>query len=155
MTVLIRERARVLEPFPGGAWVAVEGREDCARCAAGQGCGASTLARVLGDRLSRVEVTSESPLAAGATVELGIDPRVISLAAALVYGVPLLALFAGALVGTGVGSGLGADADAAIGGIGGLALGLAASRRIARGLAPRGLRPRVIRALAADAPCGR
>ena len=147
---MIRERARVLDPFDGGGWVRTEAEAGCARCAAGQGCGSGTLGRLIGDRLTRVEVASEEPLRAGALVEIGIDERVLSLAAAVVYGVPLLALLAGAAIG----ASLGTDVAAAGGALLGLLAGSLVARRFARALAPQALRPRVLRALAADERCG-
>lgn len=148
---MIRERARVLDPFDGGAWVRTEAQAGCARCAAGQGCGSATLGRLLGDRLTRVEVTSETPLAAGALVEIGIDERMLTQASLVVYGFPLVLLLAGAALG----AALGGDLAAAGGAMLGLLAGSAAARRIARALAPTALRPRVLRALADADRCGR
>jgi sigma-E factor negative regulatory protein RseC len=148
---VIRERARVLDPFEGGAWVRTEAQAGCARCAAGQGCGSATLGRLLGDRLTRVEVSSADPLAAGALVEIGIDERVLTLASLVVYGLPLLLLLAGAALGAALGGDLAAAGGATLG----LLAGAAVARHLARALAPSALRPRVLRALADDERCGR
>lgn len=149
---MIRERARVLDPFVGGAWVRTEAQSGCARCAAGQGCGSATLGRLLGDRLTRVEVSSAEPLAPGALVEIGVDERVLTQAALVVYGLPLALLLLGAGAATLLGGG---DLAAAGGAALGLLGGALAARRIARALAPAALRPRVLRALDETARCGR
>ncbi len=158
---MIRERARVLEPFDGGAWVSTGSRTGCARCAAGQGCGSATLGRLLGDRLQRVEVASAEPLAAEAWVEIAIDERMLSAAAALVYGLPLALLLVGAWAGdaafadaaAGRSVDMSADLAAGLGAALGLGLGLRSARAIARRLAPRALKPRVLRTLGADEAC--
>lgn len=150
---MIRERARVLEAFAGGGWVRTESQSGCPRCAAGQGCGSATLGRLLGDRLRRVEVSSSEPLAADALVEIAVDERVLSTAATVVYGLPLALLLVGALAGASFGPATSADLTAATGAALGLLIGTISARAIARRLAPRALRPRVVRTLAADQRC--
>lgn len=153
---MIRERARVLDPFAGGAWVRTEAESGCARCASGKGCGSATLGRLLGDRLARVEVASDLPLDPGAVVEIGIDERALTRAALVVYGIPLLALLTGAVIGAwSGGAGARADVVAGVGGLAGLLGGLTVARRIARAFVTDAFRPRVLRELGADQRCGR
>ncbi|MEX0900198.1 MAG: SoxR reducing system RseC family protein [Gammaproteobacteria bacterium] len=116
---MIEEQAEVTEVDGQYAWVACRAQQDCARCAAGQGCGGGLLGRWLGNRLQRVRVTHDGSVRVGECVVIGVDDRVVLRAAAIVYGVPLVALGAGALIGEAVS---GSDAGA----FGGLVMGLAA-----------------------------
>lgn len=116
---MIEEQAEVTEVNGGYAWVACRAQQDCARCATGNGCGGGLLGRWLGDRLHRVRVTHDGSVRVGECVVIGVDERVVLHAAAVVYGVPLVALGVGALAGEAV---FASDAGA----FGGLVAGLAA-----------------------------
>lgn len=96
---MIEEQAEVTGVDGFHAWVACRAQQDCARCAAGQGCGGGILGRWLGDRLHRVRAVHDGGVRVGDCVVIGVDERVILFAALLVYGVPLAALLAGALLG--------------------------------------------------------
>src|SRR5690606_6291282 len=94
-------------------------QQDCARCAAGEGCGGGILGRWLGDRLHRVRVAHDGASRPGDCVVIAVSERALFLAAAIVYGVPLAAALAGAIVGRWAGGGDGAA-------FAGLLVGLAA-----------------------------
>jgi len=82
---------------PGLATVRVEERFVCPRCAAGRGCGAGIFARE-GPRLVEVNLPPEVTFRVGQPVSLSLEPERLLHAAWLVYGIPLLALIAAAVV---------------------------------------------------------
>jgi sigma-E factor negative regulatory protein RseC len=140
---VIEEQAEVTEVDGDTAWVACRAQQECARCAAGNGCGGGVLGRWLGDRLHRVRVTHDGSIRVGQCVVIGVDERVVLHAAAVVYGVPLLALVGGALVGETVS---GSDAGAIAGLIVGLAAGFLWVRSFSRKIpVQRWFQPAVLR----------
>lgn len=96
---MIEERGEVTAVDGGFAWVACRAQQDCARCAAGQGCGGGILGRWLADRLHRVRVVHDGSARVGECVVIAVSERALFLAAALVYGVPLATALAGAVAG--------------------------------------------------------
>mgnify|MGYP001116260144 FL=1 len=115
---MITETGRVLQVEGEWALVACRRQVDCARCAAGRGCGGGVLGKLLGDRLHQVRAaTGAVPVATGDRVLIGLSEDAVLRAAAAVYLVPLLMALAGA-VGLGLilpGGELGAVAGAALG----------------------------------------
>ena len=110
------------------AWVRCEAQEGCRRCAEGKGCGGGLLGRLLGDRLRLVRVSrGDLALQAGDGVVIGLGETAVVRAAAVMYLVPLMTLFAGAVCMHGLTGG--ADPWVVAGGLGGLVAGLAIARR--------------------------
>lgn len=144
---MLEEQAEVTVVDGGLAWVACRAQQDCARCAAGKGCGGGLLGRWLGDRLHRVLVVHDGGVQAGDCVVIGLDERALVLMAALVYGVPLLFMFSGGALAHAL---YGADAATGLGMAAGLGLGFAwlaaFSRKIRR---HRRFQPRVMRRVTA------
>lgn len=146
----LEERARVVEAFPGGAWVAVAPHAGCGACHARQGCGAGLLARLRGGGAERrLAVTSERPLRVGEEVCIALPAATFLEGALGVYGLPLV---------TSLGAGLGAESMLSSGHWGvplafalGLAAGVVALRRF---LGQRGerYRPRVLPASGTPPP---
>ena len=140
---MLEEQGEVTVVDGDFAWVACRAQVDCARCARGEGCGGGILGRWLGDRLHRVRVLHDGAAGVGDCVVIGIDERALAQAALLIYGVPLVAMLGGAILGQ---SWYGTDVAAGIGLLGGLAAGFAwlagFSRKIRR---HRRLQPRIIR----------
>ena len=140
---MIEEQAEVTEVDGGHAWVACRAQQDCARCAAGNGCGGGLLGRWLGDRLQRIRVTHDGSVRVGECVVIGIDARVVLHAAGVVYGVPLVAMVAGALAGD---AAFGSDAGAFAGLVAGLAAGFLWVRAFSRKMpVQRWFQPAVLR----------
>lgn len=109
---------------PARVVVEVAARTACARCAAGRGCGAGLFS---GSARRQVEARVRAGLrpAQGDTVVLEVADRTLLQAAAVVYGIPLVA----ALIGGGLALALSlGDAAAAAASLAGLTAGLAASR---------------------------
>lgn len=125
------------------AWVACRAQVDCARCARGEGCGGGVLGRWLGDRLHRVRVVSDGGVGVGDCVVIGIDERALAESAMLIYGVPLLAMLTGAVIGDAWGA---SDAAAGVGLLAGLAAGFAWLAGFSRKIRHhRRYQPRIIR----------
>ena len=76
--------------------VVVEAPVACRRCSAGKGCGAGLLTGAESER--RIEVTQPPGLRldVGDVVLLSVSPRQLLRAASIAYGLPLIALVAGA-----------------------------------------------------------
>lgn len=150
---LMTERARVLRVSGGIAWVQCETQAGCARCAAGEGCGAGLFAKLLRGRLQELPVNVPTELAgritAGDPVLLGLSVSAIQNASLLLYGVPLAGLLLGAIGGSQV---LMGDAGAFVGALAGLCAGLWFARWRGAALGER-LEPVLLRALAEHEPC--
>lgn len=152
---LITERARVLRVADGIAWVQCESQAGCARCAAGEGCGAGLFARLLRGRLQELPVRlSDSAMpepAPGEWVLIGLSTSAVQNASFLMYGLPLAGLLAGAILAS---VARGNDLVALLGAIAGLFTGLALARWRAGRIADRGsLQPMILRSLRPEEPC--
>lgn len=128
---MIREQGIVLETRGEIAWVETQRKSACGACQASKGCGTSVLSRLLGQKRTRVQALNEVGAMAGEQVVLGIEEQALVRGSLLVYMLPLLALFAGALLFEWLAGiyapGLGFNAEAAsiAGGMLGLAAGFA------------------------------
>lgn len=154
---LLHERARILRVAGDTAWVHCESQAGCARCAAGEGCGAGLFAKLLRGRLQEMPVTLPESMAgelsAGDWLLLGLSVSAVQAAAFLLYGLPLAGLLAGVIGGAMVPGG---DAGALAGAIAGLGAGLLVARWRSARLAGSGvLQAVVLRRLAAHEPCPR
>lgn len=138
---LIRESGVVIETVGTSTRVRTAARAGCARCAAGEGCGAGLNAWLLSDRLDLVLCDSrDGAPAVGEAVTLEIEESAVLLAAALAYCLPLVAMVVSAASAYLWGAN---EVGQIIGGLAGLALGafvaqrLAVSETIARRLVPQ------------------
>lgn len=107
--------------------VDVDDVPSCARCAAGNGCGAGLLGA--GRRPVRViaAVPAGIKVATGDRVELVCRPKTVLRGAVFAYGLPLLAALGGAAAGSVFG-----DAAAAASALGGVLLAIAGGRWLLR-----------------------
>ncbi|NHA15257.1 SoxR reducing system RseC family protein [Thioalkalivibrio sp. XN279] len=129
---MITETGRVLQVEGEWALVACRRQVECARCAAGRGCGGGVLGKLLGDRLHQVRAaTGAVPVTPGDRVLIGLSEDAVLRAAAAVYLVPLLAALAG-----GVALGL-VLPGGELGAVAGAGLGLVLGLRWARGYGER------------------
>lgn len=124
------------------ARVACLSRRDCARCAAGRGCGAAYFARLLGAQPTEIDAGCPDGLPeTGERVVLELSEPALLEAAALAYLAPLAGLVVGATLGAMSGAG---EAAAMFGAVAGVALGWGGAALYARGRADK-LRPVVRR----------
>ena len=152
---LITERARVLRVANGVAWVRCESQAGCARCAAGEGCGAGLFARLLGGRLQELPVRLSASAARepvpGEWVLIGLSTSAVQNASFLMYGLPLVGLLVGAVLGSIAREN---DLAALLGVVIGLAGGLALARWCAGRVTDHGnLQPIILRSLRPEEPC--
>lgn len=76
-------------------WVETQRRSACGQCAANKGCGTATLAKVLGNKRSRVRALNPktTSVAVGDEVIIGINEQALVRGSLAVYTVPLVTLF--------------------------------------------------------------
>jgi sigma-E factor negative regulatory protein RseC len=96
---MLEETARVVAIEGRDTWVETQRRSSCASCSAQAGCGTSVLAKVLGQRRSRVRVLSDMPLRVGDQVVIGIHEQAMLRGSLAIYAVPIVLLLLGALAG--------------------------------------------------------
>ena len=149
---MIEERARVISVDRGHAWVETQRQSACGTCAANKGCGTSVLAKVLGNRRSRVRAIDPVGVRLGDEVMVGIAESALVRGSLAIYLVPLLALVvcAGAVqvLWPGVG-----EPVVILAGLAGLAAGLAWVRLFSRRISsdPR-YQPVILRRLSVPDP---
>lgn len=152
---MIEELAVVVDAGDGYAWVETRRRSACGACSASAGCGTATLAKVWGERRTRVRVISAWPLRPGDTVIVGLAEGALLRGSLLVYLLPLALLLAGALLGQAAFVGAGEEPVILAGAVG-LGLGFLAARAVSRRLqSDIRFQPVVVRRLdaaPADAP---
>jgi sigma-E factor negative regulatory protein RseC len=131
---MIEEYGQVVTVEEGCAWVETQRPTACGACAAGEGCGTSVLAGVLGRRKAPVRVINRIGAVTGERVVIGIPASGLVRGSLAVYAVPLAGLFAGAVLGQFLGGGYAEYTDLAplLGGSAGFAAGLAWLRRFNR-----------------------
>ncbi|MCH1928703.1 SoxR reducing system RseC family protein [Shewanella sp. A25] len=97
---MMEEVARVIESDNQG-WltVEVELKSTCKSCSSSESCGTSAVAQAFSAKTQQFSIQSERACDVGEMLKLGLPESVILKAAALVYLMPLLGLFAGALLG--------------------------------------------------------
>ncbi len=96
---MLEEIAQVVAIEGREVWVETQRRSSCASCSAHAGCGTSVLAKVLGQRRSRVRVLSDMPLRVGDQVVIGIREQALVRGSLAIYAVPIVLLLLGALAG--------------------------------------------------------
>ena len=135
---MMTETARVIATEGEYAWVETQRKTACGSCSVQKGCGTGVLAKVLGNRASRIRVINTIGAESGELVVLGLEHGALVRSSFAVYAMPLVFLLLG-----GIGGGLLADgfswqsrdgATAVCGAVGFL-LGLAWVRRYSHAVA--------------------
>ncbi|NNF16027.1 MAG: SoxR reducing system RseC family protein [Gammaproteobacteria bacterium] len=118
---------------------------NCARCAAGQGCGGGIFARLVASQKSQITVSAgrNHTWQPGQQVRLQLPANAVLKAAALVYILPLAGLMLGAALGAGIGT---SDQAVAAGSLLGLLVAAALVWRVAPGFRRVLLRPVILAA---------
>jgi sigma-E factor negative regulatory protein RseC len=96
---MIETDAVVVAVEGGRARVEADRRSSCGHCDASGSCGGSLLSELFGNRPVQVEADNAIGAAVGDRVVLGLPERVMMTGSLMLYLVPLLGLFAGALLG--------------------------------------------------------
>lgn len=149
---MIEEQGRVVALEPGAVWVETLRRSTCSSCAVSAGCGQGLLERLgAGGRRGHVRALTDLTLEVGDAVVIGVREDLLVRGSLLVYLVPLLGMFATALLAERLGLGEPLVILAALAGLGLAALGV--RWRSARTAGDPALQPVVLRAvIGATAP---
>lgn len=98
---MIEEQGRVIALESGAVWVETLRKSTCSGCAAKSGCGQGLMDRLgVRERRGTIRALSDLQLQVGDSVVVGIREDVLLRGAFLVYLLPLLMLFATALLAT-------------------------------------------------------
>jgi sigma-E factor negative regulatory protein RseC len=96
---VIEEQGQVSALEGGAVWVQTQRQSTCSACTIKAGCGQGALARLdVRRQRAALRIASDLPLAVGDAVVIGVEEDLLLRAALLVYLLPLLGLFSGALV---------------------------------------------------------
>ncbi len=114
---MIEEEAYVAEVSAGRVWLEKNRRSACSGCA--EACPSALSGGLFGDKRVRLQVISDLPLLTGDKVLVGIEEDVLASGSFWIYLLPLICLFAGALLGKSI---AGSDLASVLGGLAGLGL---------------------------------
>ena len=109
---MIEEHAKIIAVAHHTATLEVIRKQACGLCGKQQGCGISLWSNLFGRKRHQLHIENALDAQVGDTVVIGIADGTLLSSSALVYGVPMLGLFAGAVAGK-VLNGSGADAASA------------------------------------------
>jgi sigma-E factor negative regulatory protein RseC len=117
------EGQAIVEPVQGGS---------CGFCNGGSGCGSSKLSQLFCIRPRRFRVRNTIKAHIGEEVQVSVADGILLRSAAILYGLPMLFLFGGALMGSSwMGSTANQDAGAAVGAVIGLVAGFLVAKYFA------------------------
>jgi sigma-E factor negative regulatory protein RseC len=102
---MIEQKATVISRDGNIVWVEAERQSTCGQCAARNGCGTGLLAKHVGQRFSRIAVNTDLALRVGQPVMVSIPEQALLSGAVMMYLLPLIALFASAMLTRMVGGG--------------------------------------------------
>ncbi|MGG2397710.1 SoxR reducing system RseC family protein [Pseudomonas sp. SH1-B] len=101
---MIEEQGRVVALEPGAVWIETLRKSTCSACSANAACGQGLMDRLgVGRKRGYVRALSSMQLALGDTVVIGVREDLLIRSSLLVYLIPLLGLFAAALLADGLG----------------------------------------------------
>jgi sigma-E factor negative regulatory protein RseC len=135
---MMTETAQVTSTEGEYAWVETQRKTACGSCSAQKGCGTGVLAKVLGNRTSRMRVLNTIGATTGEMVVVGLDGGMLVRTSFAVYAMPLILLLLGGVAGGMLANALQWDTHegaTAAGGVLGLLLGFAWLRRYTRSIA--------------------
>ena len=96
---MIEQEGRVVAVEANAVWVETLRRGTCASCSARSGCGQGIMSNLgIGERRGRVRTLTDLQLCVGDTVMIGVSEQALLSGSAQVYLLPLLGLFAMALL---------------------------------------------------------
>lgn len=102
---MIDQKATVISRDGDLVWVEAERQSTCGQCQARKGCGTGLLAKHVGQRFSRLAVTTDQDLQIGQQVMVSIPEQALLSGALMMYLLPLLTLFAAAVLARVAGAG--------------------------------------------------
>ncbi|MDX1811832.1 MAG: SoxR reducing system RseC family protein [Gammaproteobacteria bacterium] len=96
---MLEEQGVIVAVDDTHAWVETQRQSSCGSCGVNKSCGTSVLQKVLGQKRTRLKVLNQSNYQPGDAVVLGLQEDALVKGSLLMYGLPLLTMFASALVG--------------------------------------------------------
>ena len=139
---MVEEQGRVVALEPGAVWVETVRATACQSCSANKACGHAVMDRNAPGSKARIRVLCEQPISVGSQVIVGIPEGALLKGALLIYLLPLVLLFIGALIGN-QWTGLDGDGSAILGGLGLLA-GFLFNRLYSNRWASQDIEPRIL-----------
>lgn len=100
---MIEEHGQIIRTEGQVAWVLTQRKSTCGQCAAQKGCGTNVFSKVLGNKMVEFKAINTTDASAGDEVVLGLRESVLLKSAILMYVLPLLSMFAFALLTIAVG----------------------------------------------------
>ncbi|MDH1440878.1 SoxR reducing system RseC family protein [Pseudomonas sp. GD03721] len=148
---MIEEQGRVVALESGAVWVETLRKSTCSSCSANAACGQGLMDRLgVGRQRGYVRALTQAQLAVGDTVIIGVREDLLVRSSILVYLLPLLGLFAAALLAEGL---MLPESLVIVAGLSGLLLSWLLVRwRAARVAENPALQPVVLRTLLVPAP---
>ncbi|MBK1693784.1 Fis family transcriptional regulator [Chromatium weissei] len=149
---LVEGLARVVAVEGNRVWLEPEQTTSCGGCAASGLCGAKGIGTAANRlEMRRFQLVNEAQLVVGERVVIGVDGRALLKASGTAYALPLVIMLIAGAVAQHIAQSDGVTMAAMVTG---LALGLLATRGIARWLSTRGqLAPRFLRRADAEESC--
>lgn len=139
---MITESGRVVAMAGDQIWVQTISVSACQSCSARSGCGQRALAAVSSGRANQVLVDNTLGARVGDEVEVGLDEQSLLRASVALYGLPLVLMLFGCLLGHSVSES--SDLAAILGALAGLGLGFWVVRRWQSGAGDR-YQPHLVR----------
>ena len=132
--IMIEEFAHVVAVEESGyAWIEPQRATLCGHCSANQGCSTSWLAKLMGNRQTRIKAIDPIGSQMGDRVTIGIHENALLKSALSIYGVPLLTMIGMSLMGDTLMNGtVYQNSGGIVFGLGGFGIGLAWLRYFAR-----------------------
>ncbi len=96
---MIEETGRLVSCDGAYAWVETQRKSACGSCPVNKGCGTNALSKMYGDKFSRVKALNRIEAKVGEIVVLGLAEEALVRGSMMMYGVPLLGLIVGGVVG--------------------------------------------------------
>ncbi len=128
---MIEENAIVVGIEKNEAMLEIVRRTPCSLCGQTRGCGISLWGRLFGHRKNIFKAVNQINAKVGDSVIVGVEEQALLFSSLMVYGIPLIAMLAGALLVSGIFAGDSnhvstghTDFYAVIGAIAGLIIGL-------------------------------
>lgn len=144
---MIEQEARVVGIEGDDAVVAIQRQSACGGCSAKSGCGTSVVASLFPGRQQTLHLHNSQHAQVGDRILVGLPESALQRASLLLYGVPLVLLLAGAVVGQSWG---GTEPLAILGGLSGVALGLLVARHLTRHAGNGPMQPVMLKRLPAE-----
>lgn len=94
---MLEEYGVVVEASDQYAWIQTQRRSACQHCQSNQSCGTASLSQLFGQKVNEVKVVNSLNVNIGDQVVIGIEEQALLHGSLLLYLLPLLTMFMGAI----------------------------------------------------------